>query len=129
MNYYIYISEIKNRIFLLFLTWISTIFACYFYKEIILFYILNSTNGNKIEYTVMNYFIFTDVTEIFQIYMQLIFFISNQIILIYFFYHYLIFLSSGLYTFEYKKLYLFLQLLMCYLISSRLYVSLFLSYH
>ena len=50
------------------------------------------------------YFIFTDISEIFYVYVQLTFFISNQIAVIMIFYHSLLFLSSGLYHFEYKKL-------------------------
>ena len=125
MNYYIYILEIRNRLFLLLLTWLFTIFICYFYKEIILFYVMNSTNSVKIDSVSLDYFIFTDVTEIFQIYMKLIFFISNQVILFIFFYHFLIFLSSGLYTFEYKKLYFFIRLLIISCAMSILFLNIF----
>ena len=50
------------------------------------------------------YFIFTDISEIFYVYLQLTFFISNQITLLMLLHHGIIFLSSGLYRSEYEKL-------------------------
>lgn len=50
------------------------------------------------------YFIFTDISEVFYVYLQLTFFVSNQIALLMLFYHSIIFLSSGLYKSEYEKL-------------------------
>jgi len=50
------------------------------------------------------YFIFTDISEIFYVYLQLTFFVSNQITLLMLLYHSIIFLSSGLYKSEYEKL-------------------------
>jgi sec-independent protein translocase protein TatC len=113
ISYYVYYLEIRNRIILLFLTWLFTAFICYLYKEVILFFILNSTNvvESTMDYPVAsNYFIFTDVTEIFYVYIKLILFISNQIVLFNFFYHFLMFLSSGLYRFEYNNLYFFIKI-------------------
>lgn len=48
----------------------------------------------------LSYFIFTDVSEIFSVYIVLIFFICNQVILFCLFYHILIFLLPGLYYYE-----------------------------
>ena len=50
------------------------------------------------------YFIFTDISEIFYVYLQLTFFVSNQVTLLMLLYHSIIFLSSGLYESEYEKL-------------------------
>ena len=104
MNHlYIYYLEIKNRFFLLFVCWLCVTFTCYMYKEILLFLFVNFSN-----YIVLSalkpYFIFTNVTEIFSVYTQLIFFISNQVLFIKFCYHLLMFLSLGLYRFEYVNL-------------------------
>ena len=80
MNYYKYYLEIKNRIILLFVTWLFTLFMCYLYKEVLLFFILNSTHffqstfENQREY---NYFIFTDVTEVFYVYIDLVLFMPS----------------------------------------------------
>nr|YP_009495398.1 Sec-independent protein translocase [Cylindrotheca closterium]AWQ64045.1 Sec-independent protein translocase [Cylindrotheca closterium] len=96
--YYKYYVEIKNRCFLLSTCWLFTLLICYFYKETILFVMINSSNYAE------QYFIFTDISEIFYVYLELTFFVSNQITLLMLLYHSLIFLSSGLYKSEYKKL-------------------------
>lgn len=96
-NYYL---EIKNRCLLLSLTWISIIFVSYFYKEVLLFVCIKPSilcNASAIFY-----FIFTDVKEIFSVYMTLILFLGNQILMFYSAYHALSFVSLGLYKFEYK---------------------------
>lgn len=103
ISYYKYYLEIKNRFFLLFVTWIFVSLISYLYKEPILFTLVDSNNS----FCILNkepYFIFTDISEIFYVYLQLTFFISNQISIIMLFYHTLLFLSSGLYSFEYKRL-------------------------
>ena len=74
----------------------------YAYKEAILFTIISS---NNIFIGIMDkpYFIFTNVTEIFYLYLELTLFISNQISLIGILYQILMFLSLGLYKIELKK--------------------------
>ena len=93
----------KNRCFLLLISWSFALIICYLYKEIILFLLIDSSSYFQ---TLNNepYFIFTDVSEIFYVYLQLTFFIANQIAIIMLIYHSLLFLSSGLYKVEYKKL-------------------------
>ena len=76
-----YFSELKNRIILLILCWLSSFCTCYSYKEILLFLFikpsLNLTSKfNKI------YFISTNITEIFNTYINLAIFISNQIVFV-----------------------------------------------
>ena len=101
--YYKYYIELKNRTFLLFYTWLSVLITCYYYKETILFLLVNSSNYFNTLST-NSYFIFTNVSEIFYVYLDLIFFITNQIVIIMFFYHILMFLALGLYNFEFNKL-------------------------
>lgn len=113
MNYYLYYLEIKNRIILILVTWLFTLFIGYLYKEVLLFFILNSTHFFQSPFenrTEFNYFIFTDITEIFYVYIDLTLFISNQVILLNFCYHVLMFLSPSLYTSEYKNLYFFIKI-------------------
>lgn len=93
-----YYLEIKNRCFLLILTWCFSFFVNYHYKEILLFILLKP----NLLYNNNNYFIFTDFREILLIYLKLIIFINNQILLIFFAFHCIIFMSLGLYNFEYK---------------------------
>jgi sec-independent protein translocase protein TatC len=106
----IYISEIKNRLTLLFLTWCSIISIGYFYKEILLFLFIESEIIKNNEFKIY-YFIFTDVTEVFSVYVKLILFISFQILCIYLFYHCFTFLSHGLFIFEYYYLKFLLQII------------------
>ena len=103
ISYYNYYLELKNRFILLGFTWFSVLTICYLYKEIILFILINSSNYFN-SLTTEPYFIFTNVSEIFYVYLELIFFISNQIVMLMFFYHTLMFLSLGLYKFEFIKL-------------------------
>lgn len=97
-----YIKEIRNRSYFLIITWISTIVVSYSYKEKILFLCLKP----NLQYfkTDSFYFIFTDLTEIFTTYLELCYFVTNQFFLIKLIYHLIIFISPGLYKFEYKKL-------------------------
>ena len=97
-----YFIEIRNRLLLLLLTWLSTILISYLYKEILLFSIVqpnivfNFSNGST-----FFYFIFTNVTEIFSVYLQLVLFLSFQIFILCVFYHMFNFLSPSLFNSEY----------------------------
>lgn len=96
-----YIVEIKNRFILILLSWIFTFTISYHYKEIIFFLILKPGLNifNKMKIT----FVFTNLTEIFTSYINLSFFVSNQIFFIIFFYNLILFLSLALFKHEYKK--------------------------
>jgi sec-independent protein translocase protein TatC len=100
--YKLYFLELKNRCFLVFLTWLSLILVGYLHKETLLYLIIekqfyeNNNSNSKIYY-----FIFTDVLEVFSVYLELILFVSLQISFFYFLYHCFIFISSGLYISEY----------------------------
>lgn len=95
-----YIFELKNRFFLIFLSFFSIFCAGFFYKETLLFIItepcLNNEGADK-----TFYFIFTNVTEVFSAYVMLAFFLSIQIFLAFFVYHLFIFLSSAFFKSEY----------------------------
>jgi len=97
-----YFLEIKNRSILLLLTWFSTIVVSYFYKETLLFIIVQpNTFLNVNEHLAFFYFIFTDVTEILTVYLKLIMFLSSQIFFIYLIYHFFLFLSPAFFHVEY----------------------------
>jgi len=99
-----YYLEIKNRFFLLALAWVSAILVSYVFKEVLLFTITKQTTCLSFEQKEMLYFIFTDVKEIFSVYIILIFFLGNQAFFLYSFYHCLVFIALGLYKFEYNYL-------------------------
>nr|UFQ22722.1 hypothetical protein [Attheya longicornis] len=96
-----YYLEIKNRIFLLSLVWASSILISYQYKEIVLFLLLKPSKVLFKETFI--YFIFTNLTEVFSTYIQLSYFIGNQIFFIYAIYNILIFFAPGMYFYEYKN--------------------------
>jgi len=100
--FYSYFLEIRNRFLLIVYGWFFTAFASYFYKETLLFLLI------KPNFFLINpipiYFIFTNITELFSTYLKLICFLSDQICLICFLYHVLLFLSPGLYFYEYQLL-------------------------
>ena len=93
-----YLQEIKIRLFLLFLTWLFTVLISYAYKEVLLCVILQVTENYNSDF----YFIFTNVTEIFSVYIKLIKFLGNQILFLYFFYHLFGFFSPALFKTEYN---------------------------
>jgi sec-independent protein translocase protein TatC len=99
-----YFFEIKNRFLIIITAWISTLIFSYSYKEILLFLVIKVNNFDTTAITPL-YFIFTNITEIFSIYIKLVNFVANQILVIYFLYHLLFFLAPGLYFFEYKYLF------------------------
>jgi sec-independent protein translocase protein TatC len=103
-----YLIEIKNRAFLLLFTYLFLVVAIYYYKEIILFLIIQSKT--KFDYTSSDYFIFTDVTEIFSVYIKLILFFSTQIIIIFLLYHFIVFLIPALFNNESFYLKIFFKL-------------------
>lgn len=96
LNYFL---EIKNRIILLLIAWISTFLTCYVYREALLFtFIKPSLYLFKTNHL---YFISTNLTEIFSAHLKLANFIGNQVIIFYGVYHIIIFFAPGLYNFEY----------------------------
>lgn len=104
MKVYNYYLEIKNRLVLLFLGWISTILVSYAFKEVLLF-VFTKQNICSVGYSNDPfYFIFTDVTEVFSAYITLILFIGNQVAILYLCYNTIIFIALGLCKSEYKYL-------------------------
>ena len=96
-----YFLELKNRFILLGITWVAIIFVSYFFKEVLLNIIINDSVRGTFG---MSYFIFTNITEVFTVYAFLVFFIGNQVFVIYFFYHLLIFTLPGCSKSEYNFL-------------------------
>lgn len=99
---YKYYIELKNRFLLVTVAWVSTLLVSYIYKEALLFLILKPSLSYSNESSM--YFIFTDVTEVFSVYLKIIVFFGFHTIIIYTLYHLLIFFSLGLYKFEYEYL-------------------------
>lgn len=95
--FYNLIVEIKNRIFLILITWFSVFFVAYIYKEI---FFLSIIKNNFF----INYFIITHVMEVFLTHLKLSQFLANFFFIFYFCYHSFLFFVSGLYYMEYSFL-------------------------
>lgn len=72
---------------------------CYYFKETLL-YLFMSFSFKSNNNTLM-YFLTTDVAEVFVAYVQLSYCIANQITIIFIYWQIFVFLSAGLYLFEY----------------------------
>jgi|SRR5210317_1494593 len=96
---YKYLLEIKYRVFFSLLAWSFIVINCYCYKETLL-YVFIRLSSNQTD-TNLLYFLTTDVTEVFVVYISLSYFIANQAIIPFLGYQLFVFLSTGLYTFEY----------------------------
>jgi sec-independent protein translocase protein TatC len=94
-----YYLEIKNRILLLLVAWVAIILVSYVFKEVL----LSIVTTDYVRFTTETpYFIFTDVVEVFSVYMLLVFFVGNQVLVLYVFYHLLVFTRPGLTKTEYS---------------------------
>ena len=91
-----FISEFKNRIFFIFFVWIYFSLLCYYYKNILFFLVLKKLIFDQ---KIKIYFIYTNVTELFFIYLKLINFFNLQIMFSFFCYHFLIQTFESLFIF------------------------------
>lgn len=112
---YKYLLEIKYRILFSLISWSFIVINCYYCKEALLYvFIKLSLNPN---YTNLLYFLTTDVTEVFIVYINLSYFIANQTIILFLGYQLFVFLSMGLYRFEYTYFKTILVVIALYWIS------------
>lgn len=99
---YKYFSEIKNRLNLVLLSWIAAVGTSYLYKEILLFLLIKS--NVELYNLECFYFISTGLTDIFNVYLQLTYFVSTQLSFFVFLYHFLMFITPALFIYEYTIL-------------------------
>lgn len=99
---YQYYTEIKSRVSLLLVSGFCTFLVGYTYKEVLLNLAVSLCSITSTQES--SYFIFTDVVEVFNVYVCLIFFVTKQVLLFHFFYHLLIFIAPGLTHLEYRYL-------------------------
>lgn len=95
----IYFLEIKNRVLLILLAWSLTMFICYLYKSVLLFLLIKI--NSKLYNLELFYFISTNVSDVFSVCLKIAYFISYHCLIILTIYHFLMFLSSGLFKSEY----------------------------
>ena len=127
--------EIRNRLILIFITCLNIFFVIYYYKSYLLSLILLTNNVFSME--ILDYFIFTSITEIFLVYFQLAFFFTTHIFYFIILYHLISFLSYGLYKIEYNYLKFiffvsmfleFVSILFCNIILIPVLLNFFLSF-
>ena len=107
MLFFNYFTEIRNRVLFIAICWISVFIVSYYYKEILLFLLVKlSVKEAELAYF---YFIATSLTDIFNTYLEMSYFISFQVSLIIIIYNLLSFLSPGLFMYEYKKIIYFIK--------------------
>jgi len=119
----IYILEIKNRILLIVIMWISLLITCFCYKETILFLSIKPTIFLYQENFL--YFIATNLTDIFYAYIHVSYFTANQIIKLYILYNIFTFLAPALYIFEYRNFKVVLFVILYLWIFSFLILNIF----
>lgn len=106
-----YFIEIRNRIFLTAICGLSTILVSYFYKEVLLFIVVEPCTFNQSQnnYNIY-YFIFTNITDLFLVYLKLVTFVTLQLLIPYIVLHIFSFLTPALYYKEYETYVTFIRL-------------------
>ena len=88
----------------MFISGILIILVGYIFKEILLSLIVSFYGDDSNSSSELSYFIFTDVVEVFNVYVCLILFLGKQILFFQILYHVLIFFVPGITKSEYKQL-------------------------
>lgn len=96
-----YFLEIKNRLILILISGFFMFLVCYFYKEVLLFLITQPYYSFS---NSLPYFIFTNATELFSVYIKIIGLFSIHVVFWYFLYHFFIFIGLAVFNYEYQYL-------------------------
>ena len=105
INYFI---EIRNRIFLLFISYLLLFIVIYYYSYFLLILTI-FLNKEIINNNILNYFIFTSISDLFFIYLKLAASFSNYLIYFVISYHLICFLKPGLYKKEFLSIKFYFQ--------------------
>ena len=100
--FYPYYTEIKSRVSLLCVSGFCTFLVGYTFKEVLLSIVVGLCSITSMLES--SYFIFTDVAEVFNVYVCLIFFVTKQVLVFHLFYHLFSFIAPGLTYLEYRYL-------------------------
>ena len=90
-----YVKELKNRFIIIICSWVVNFTISYYYKEVLLFFIV------KHLYLNFNYFITTNITDTLVSYLYLCYFNAILLTFIIFSYHLIAFLAPSLFFFEF----------------------------
>jgi len=103
-----YFFEIRNRVVLIIFSWVVTAIFAYLNKEVLLFLSIKPNIESFKETTF--YFIATNITDIFSVYLSLTYLISFQLTIVYCFYNFYKFIELALYKKELQNLVFFFKL-------------------
>ena len=92
-----YLLELRNKFILLIITFLSTLMVCYSYKNVLLFLVTQMHLNDE-----SLYFIFTDVAELFYIYLKVVSFFLVQTTIWYFLYYLFYFFATAFYVYEFN---------------------------
>lgn len=96
-----FLNELKNRFLLIILNCSLTFIISYYYKNILLFFLIKQIAINQ---CVSFYLIYTDISELLNTYVSLIYLLTNYFNSYFLIYHILTFINNALYKNEYKLL-------------------------
>lgn len=103
-----YFIEIKNRIFFVFITYFLLFSVFYYYSDFLLILTV-FLNKEIIINNILNYFIFTSISDLFFIYLKLTICFSNYLIFFIIIYNLICFLKPGLFKKEFFYLKFFFK--------------------
>lgn len=98
-----YIFEIKFRLFLLIYSSFLFLLVSYYYSKFFLILII-FVNAELVENNILNYFIFTSITDLFLTHLKLSIYLTNYLIFFVVVYHFICFIKPGLYRKEFFKI-------------------------
>ena len=111
MLFFNYLTEIKNRFFFIFLSWLSVFIVSYWYKETLIFLLVRlSVDESEL---IFFYFIATNLTDIFKVYVEISYLISFQVCVLIILYNVFMFFTPAFFVYEYKKIKLLLAVSLC----------------
>ena len=106
-----YVIEIKNRIFITVFSWLSLLIINYKYKNTLLYLYIKPSYSTTTTNNGNMYFIYTNISELFSTYIDVILLTTIPLYITIFTYQVLIFLKPGLYKYEYNLIITYLKIL------------------
>jgi sec-independent protein translocase protein TatC len=116
-----YFFEIRNRLIFLSFCWIISAAVAYFNKETLLFLIVKSNAA--INYNKSFYFIATNITDLFSIYLELSYFVAFQLTVIFGVFQLKSFFLPALYPSERKKFILVYRICLFFWLFSIIFLN------
>lgn len=114
--YYYYIIEIKNRILIAIVSWLLLIMITYYYKSTLIYLFIKPSYSTGMVNNKNIYFIYTNVSELFYTYINMIINTTIPIFFSIIIYQLILFIKPGLYKYEYRNIITYCKLLISLLV-------------